>query len=375
MPDIPPSVGRHSPTARAIAAYGLAGTTLNLPDTALSEREFTRLHAAVRAQRITGLLWSAVCSGAFPITPSQCERIEESHLQSLAGALVLEHLVVETVRSLQQADIAVRVLKGVALAHLDYPDPGLRNFGDVDLLVPGDRFDDAVQAISHSGATRRYPQPRPGFDRRFSKGTCLCTADGLEIDLHRTFSMGPFGARLALQELWVDSDEFDLAGVSVQALCVEERLLHATYHAALGDERPRLTPLRDIAQILLTHDVDVRRFRALMRASRGEAVVAQAVRNVWQELQLADVLAVSAWAESYHADAQARSDLAVYGLGSSYAARSFATVRALPTLSQRLRFLYAMAVPQQSYLGSRHPSQARRLRKGLKEIWALRARR
>ncbi|HET7325920.1 MAG TPA: nucleotidyltransferase family protein [Nocardioidaceae bacterium] len=375
MAQISASAGGHSPAARAVAAHGLVGTTLNLPEAPLTDVEFTRLHAATRSQRMTGLFWAAITSGAFPVTSSQRDRAEESHLQSLAAALVLEHLVVNTVGVLEKAAIPVRTLKGVALAHLDYPDPGLRTFGDIDLLVPGDQFDDAVTVITETGAARRYPQPRPGFDRRFSKGTCLCTPDGLEIDLHRTFTMGPFGARLALHELWARCDEFDLAGVTVQALSVEERLLHAAYHAALGDERPRLVPLRDVAQILLTHDVDMSRLHWLMRASQGEAVVARAVRWAWQELQIADVLGASAWAETYREDQRTLSDLAVYGLGSSYAARSWATVKAIPTLSQRLKFVYAMTMPQRSYLGTRHRSQRDRLRQGIGEIRSLRSQR
>ena len=82
-----------------------------------------------------------------------------------------------------------------------YADPALRSFGDVDILVGGADFDAAVGALAALGFRRRFVEPRPGFDARFSKGACLERADGLEIDLHRTLAPGPFGMLLGLTDL------------------------------------------------------------------------------------------------------------------------------------------------------------------------------
>ena len=107
--------------------------------------------------------------------------------------------MLRTVQRLDSVGIPVRVLKGTASSHLDYPDPALRTYGDVDLLVPGDHYEQAVRLLVSDGAHRRYPEPRTGFDRRFGKGCSLRTPDGLEVDLHRTFTMGPYGESLALE--------------------------------------------------------------------------------------------------------------------------------------------------------------------------------
>ncbi|MPZ93388.1 MAG: hypothetical protein GEU96_00470 [Propionibacteriales bacterium] len=368
-----PSGGDSTRLARTVAAYGLIGSLLDPPEVPLGEREFVRLHAAVRSQRMTGLLWAAITDDAFPVTTSQRDRALESHLQALAVALVLERLLVETVGAFEAAGIPVRALKGTASAHLDYPDPGMRTFGDIDLLVPSEAFDDAVASLTRAGNQRRFPQPRPGFDRRFSKGSSFRTPDGLEIDLHRTFAMGPFGARIPLRELWARSETYVLAGTPVHCLPVEERLLHATYHAVLGGTTPRLVPLRDVAQILLTQAVDVGRMHRLMSASRGDAVVARAIRLAWHELCLADVLALSAWSESYREDRQSAAELAVYGTGTSYAAKSFATVKAIPSLTHKARFAFALALPERSYLEERQEGRAQRIRRGLAQILSLRS--
>ena len=48
-------------------------------------------------------------------------------------------MLLRALEVLAAAGIPSRVLKGVALAHTAYPQPELRVFGDVDLLVPSAR--------------------------------------------------------------------------------------------------------------------------------------------------------------------------------------------------------------------------------------------
>lgn len=361
------SVAAHGMVARGVAAHGLAGTMLDFPPGPLDTAEFAELLLQVRMQRLSGLLWLAIVDGALPVTNDQAERAEWLHVQALSGTLLLERLLIQTVDCLESAGVPVRVLKGSAVAHLDYPDPTMRTFGDVDVLVPGEWFDAAVDCLDRQGHTRLHPQPRPGFDRRFSKGTSFRTTDGLEVDLHRTFTMGPFGIRLDLGQLWETSAEFSLAGRRMEALSQEERLLHACYHAVLGEMRPRLMPLRDVAQIALTHELDLVRWHALIRSSGAEAVVARAVRFAWSEFDIADVLAISAWAHAYRTDPRQAADLAAYGKGSSYSSKSVATLRALPSMSQRASFLYALLVPTQSYIDQRHNGRLDRLRTGWRQ--------
>ena len=355
----------HALLTRTVAAHGLAGSTLTFPDQPLEQEQFESLLGSVRSQRLTGMLWHAALDGALPVTEIQAERIELAHQQALAGVLVLERLLLETVEVLEDAFVEVRVLKGPALAHLDFPDPSWRTFGDIDLLVRSFDFDRAVAIIGGQGHRRRHPEPRPGFDRRFSKGTSFATADGLEIDLHRTFTMGPYGVRLDVPALWNASQRFTLAGRVIQTLPIEERFVHACYHAALGEARPRLVPLRDAVQLALSDSLDLARVHDLVRASGGGAVVSRAVRHAWHALQVADVLAITAWAKAYRVDPKEAADLAVYGSGSSYARKSLASVRALPTLRERVAFLHALLDPQGAYLGDRHAGRVGRLRKGL----------
>ncbi|MGH8893336.1 MAG: nucleotidyltransferase family protein [Actinomycetes bacterium] len=358
----------HARTARAVAAFGLVGSMLDLPTSPLADSDWQALQITAAHQRITGFVHAAICSGALPVTTSQREQAQNLHIRALGSALMLERLLLEVVDSLEQAGVPARVLKGSAVAHLDYPDTSLRTFGDIDVLVPSEGFDTAVAALVAAGHRRRFPQPRPGFDRRYSKGTSFRSADGFEIDLHRTFTMGPFGLRLSLSRLWERHAEFELAGRTLRALAAEERFLHACYHAVLGDVQPRLVPLRDTAQILLTRTLDTDRIWQLMSESGGEAVVARAVRLAWSEFELADVVKLSAWADAYRDSPRASADFAVYGGESTYAAKSAAALRALPSLADKAQFLRALIAPDRDYVTARHGSAIWRLASGAGQI-------
>ncbi|MBA3621797.1 MAG: hypothetical protein H0W51_05695 [Euzebyales bacterium] len=59
--------------------------------------------------------------------------------------------------------------------------------------------------LGNCGYRRSWPQLRPGFDRRFGKGAPLRRDEGWELDLHRTFVMGPFGLTVDLDGLFASS--------------------------------------------------------------------------------------------------------------------------------------------------------------------------
>jgi hypothetical protein len=339
---------------RAVASHGLAGTLVEYPDVPLDDDAWKAVLGYCKAQRIPGYLLQAALDGSLPTTAAQLEEAHEAHLSSMWTVLLIERVLLDIADQLTAADVEFRVLKGSACATLDYPDPSLRSFGDVDLLVASDDFDAAVAALVSNGHQRRYAEPRPGFDRRFSKGASFLTASGFEVDLHRTFVMGPFGLRVDLDDLWRTSASFEIGGRKLQALGHEERFMHACYHTALGQSEPRLVPMRDVAEMLLFGSLDMDRVRDLMSRWKAEPVVARAVVLTWEALKLADAVSLSVWARRYEPDERDRKALAVYtARHGSYAAKSLEALRAIPRLRDKAAFVCALAFPQRSYLDDR----------------------
>ena len=357
------------PVAHAVAAYGLPGTTTELPRGPMADDAWAALIGTARAQRMSGHLAHAIARRDLAVTETQLEEAQDSHLREMSLALLLERTLLEVVDLFEHLRIPYRVLKGSAVAHLDYADPSLRSFGDIDLLVPSSQFDSAVDGLSSAGHRRRFPQPRPGFDRRFGKGTSFSDADDTEVDLHRTFVLGPYGLSIHLEELWSSSSTFVLAAHTIHALRPEHRLLNACYHAVLGNTPPRLVPLRDVAELLIAGDVDIDEVRRLAATWRAEAVVALAVRSAWDTFALADATALSFWAYRYEPEPWEERALSVYQRpDAGYAARSLAAVRAIRGTSNKLAFVRALTFPKRDYLKGRHGSFTERWRRGLRDL-------
>lgn len=354
--------------AAAVGAYGLAGTMWDLPTKPLADDDWRAVLDTVSTQRYPGFLVSAIAEGAMAATTHQREQAEDLIDTSMVLALRLEQRLLGASSALQRAGVDHRVLKGSAYAALVYPDPALRSFGDVDLLVAGADFGTAVEVLATLGYHRLWPEIRPGYDARFSKGATLCDDTGIEMDLHRTFALGPFGLTVDLAAVFADWVQFRLGGVPLLALGPDMMFMHACYHAALGNSPPRTLALRDVAQLLLACDVDEARVLEVAAAWQAEAVVAAAVQMAWDTFRLADVTRLSAWAASYRPNPREAKMLATYtGEHGSHTAKSLASLRVIPGLRAKAAFLRASLFPTRDFVDSRSASRAAWVRRGLRQ--------
>lgn len=348
----------------AVAGHGLPGATRPFPAEPVAA--WDELLAAAKTHRVLGQLRAAVDAGRLPVTDVQRQQARAAHRAVLLRVLSLEQHLVALHEVL--AGLDCRVLKGSAYAHLDYPEPALRSFIDLDLLFRPSDFGRAVEVLTETGFTRILAEPRPGFDERFDKGTTL-RGSGFEIDLHRTFVLGPWGVRVNIDELWDDGEEFTVGGRTLVALSAQNRFLHACYHAALGDWPLRLGSLRDVAQ-LLPDTADV-----LDRAhSWGvQAVVAAAVADATRLLGLPRTTPVQDWAASYVPTRREEHWLGLHTqTGKTFAAQAVATLPVLPGLRDKAAYLRALILPDARYTAGRHTSALSRFRFGVRE--ALRGR-
>ena len=127
--------------------------------------------AEAKAQTVVSLVAKAVPA-------EQASQWQKYALQSYAQAVRLLYGQMQLVKLFEQTGIPLVILKGTAAA-MYYPEPFLRMMGDVDSLVPQERFEEAVQMMRENGY-RQLEEPDPrhiGFVR-----------DGVEYELHHHFS-------------------------------------------------------------------------------------------------------------------------------------------------------------------------------------------
>ena len=353
---------------RGVAAYGLPGATSKLPQAVLDDRAWEAVLAGASGHRLTGHMVRALDDGAFMANDDQQAAALEAHERALAVELVLERLLLTTMHQLDAANIAARVLRGPAVAHSVYREPGLRSFADVDVLVDSRGYDAALALLCAHGARRRYQEPRKGFERRFGKGVCLEIPGGLglEIDLHRTFVAGPFGLAVDTGTLFESSTTFHLGGQELRGLDPESRFLDSCFHAALGRKQPRLVALRDVAEMILCAPLDAERVRARCRAWRCGVVVQRAIGLAWDAFALDSTPEVVRWARSEESSEFEQRALRAYvSADRSYASQAVAGLQAVRSPRAKVRYATALLVPNRAYVRIREGSYRRRVRRAL----------
>jgi hypothetical protein len=348
-----PSPAPHDPgpadrIVRRVAAHGLPvdpGTDRWLPGRPLPDDGWADVVRAARREGVTGPLLAALASGTLAATEMQARQAEEVHTRVVQASLRLEQALVDLAERFERTGIEHRVLKGPAIAHLDELAPWMRGFGDVDVLVHPDHLEAARDLLVAAGGRRRFPEPRPGYDRRFGKGICVVVARGVEVDLHRTLCPGPFGLALDPGALFAGVQTFTVAGRELPALTPAGRFLHACYHAALGSARARLVALRDVALTAPTDPGVVAEVRALAAAWRGEIVVTHACTQAAAALGWTPPSGLDRWEPTPARRAQRRWLAAYLEGGRSSIRQSLYGVEALARWPDRFRYLAAVLTP------------------------------
>ncbi len=335
--------------AAGVLARSLASATLGgrrrFPETPLPPDEWDELVAVVRAERMEPVLAQAVNRCTLPVTDEQHVQTDQLHAQAMATAVELDRQLLAVTAEFERLGIAYRVLKGAAVAYLDYDNPAGRAYGDVDLLVRPADIEAARACLADAGGRRAHAEPRPGYDRRFGKGIAFRMPNGHEIDIHRTLTLGPFGLAIDLAELFDGTESFSIGGRGLVALDRTRRFVHACYHAVLGRSRPRLVPLLDMAHLAPTSVADVRAVVELFRQWRADAVLDAAIAELrmlgWTppealdaaRTQLAPTRRQMHWLRAYRGASRSSARLSVLG------------VEAIPGWRDRVDYMAAVMWP------------------------------
>ncbi len=331
---------------RVAVAHGLPGVS---PRPGEEPRLSAEVITLAAQHRVQGLLWAAIQAGAVVGEPQQVEDAREALNAALRTCLLAEETAVLALEALGGARVEARVLKGVAIAHLDHADPTERVFGDVDILIRRNDYRRALQALAAAGFLRAEPPVRGWWEKRFGKAIVLHAPSGGELDLHLAVTGGYFGEKINHERLWSSaSPPFELAGVMARGLDTEGRLLQACCHAVLGGGSG-MRARRDIAQLVLISGADWRVVLNSARLDGVELVQAAAVRTTWDELRLDAAHPFAQWAAAFVPDTMQQQALDSYtaAFNVGWASEGRGMLRALNT-SDRIRFLGGLAVPSRA---------------------------
>lgn len=339
--------------AAEIAASGLRPVCIPAPRT---DEEWGALLAVVEPDRLGGLLARAIREGEIELTPEQVADAGALHDRAMRWCLRLERRMIGVAAELTDRGVPFRVLKGLAVAHLDYEDPADRVFRDIDLLVPSADLERSIEILTGLGFLPTQVEPRRGFQREFGKGRSTSAPDGVEFDVHRTLAMGPYAHLIGDVDLWGDAAPFEVGGRVLPALNHAWRFVHACLHFTLtgGD---RLWIARDVAQLHCSAGFDDRRVLAITEDHRLMAAVASAIRRSDHLIGVTGPL--SAWSSEAGTSASEARLLATYGPGRSEAERAIASLAVLRGVRPRLRLVRSLVLPDAAFTRSHGVGRAR----------------
>jgi hypothetical protein len=143
------------------------------------------------------------------------------------------HEVQPTLRALQDAGVETLLLKGVPLALLYYTDVGLRPMADVDILIPYDTFDLALDLLEADGwrdLGLDIPRDRR---RRMYHGAGMQHPDGRSLDVHWQLALPfvlPHAEGESNDDFFRDAVPLTLGDLAVTTLNPADMLLHIVVH-------------------------------------------------------------------------------------------------------------------------------------------------
>jgi len=187
----------------------------------------TALLSQARRDRVVPLLVRLIGTGDG-VDAADLEKLLLVERANMAHAVTLEHHLLGVVGLLADRGIRSAVLKGVAVAHLDYPDPCWRQFGDADLLVDPNHFEPALQLLR--GAGWRNESEVSEHHDRFTHALPMRHERGVIIDVHQAIGRRALGRLIPADVLLDTAVPFEIAGIELRALADPFRLAHACVH-------------------------------------------------------------------------------------------------------------------------------------------------
>jgi hypothetical protein len=199
--------------------------------------DWDNLLAALSRHRVATLAYATLshedrldqCPLAFQ------KALRNTHYVRSLGLVAKFDQLKRVVSHLQAGGVDFLVLKGPVVAHTVYPDPYLRDFSDLDLLVRAgdeDRMDDALYEFGY--AKQDYPgPPMPKLIPQVINTVhtlYVHAGDGLPVEVHCDDVLFDGLVPRGLDDMWRRAVTVTMENCQFQALSFEDHLLHLCAH-------------------------------------------------------------------------------------------------------------------------------------------------
>jgi len=207
----------------------------------ISEDSWTHISELSKPHGVTPFLYYRIRSLGLKL-PDQIEREWLGHyLYQIAEEKKARRQIKELKEILDPEGIPFILLKGASAMLRLYPQPGLRTFVDLDILIPADGVSQFKKTMTRAGykplSARNSPEDEEllKFDAHLDP---LSKEEGIMIEAHLNI-LGVKGDHLfANTDVWEEKEETNTDGINIEHLSTEHFIIHTLLHYSrhLSDE-------------------------------------------------------------------------------------------------------------------------------------------
>jgi hypothetical protein len=207
--------------------------------TQMDDIDWQRFVSLARAHQLAPLAYHGLRAAPSGAVPSWVmEELVGSYYRILAANALLYDRLRRILEAFRRAGIQVLLLKGAVFAQTLYPSIGTRPMGDVDLVIPFEKLEDAGAILQEFGYRQQVPGSRPReFRLRYGVELGYIPPKPWPVvDLHWQVFLGEWMRRTTAvrnEDFWGRAQPVMIDGVTVWQLAAEDSVLHQIVHTGV----------------------------------------------------------------------------------------------------------------------------------------------
>ncbi len=155
------------------------------------------------------------------------------YLYQIAAERKARQQIKELKEILDPEGIPFILLKGASAMYRLYPEPGLRNFCDLDVLIPAEKVS-VFKRVMEVNGYKPLATLTSSEDEALQQFEChldpFWKEDAFTIEAHVSILGGKGNYSVALPEIWRDKEEINVNGIATHHLSKEHFLIHIFLH-------------------------------------------------------------------------------------------------------------------------------------------------
>jgi len=171
--------------------------------------------------------------GAEEVEPGWRKRLREEWIRNSCRNLLLVSELVRVLAALEACDVSATPYKGPVLAEQAYGDLTLRQFTDLDVIVPQRQIVLAHNAVVKAGYRPVFAESGPPqADRNIPGQYAYTNESGTRLELHTEATLRYFPRPFNLEALCERRQMISVAGRTVPAFSMEDTLILLSVHGS-----------------------------------------------------------------------------------------------------------------------------------------------